>query len=234
MIFYWYVIETGWNDIYDLHIKSLNMFSSNFDKVTFVISQEHNDSETYKKFIYYTIEKLREIRKDAVFVMCFNDKTIRSEAVYFYESIAHKLDSFDNDEIVFFAHSKGLTTSYVSKQDCIQWIKEMYFFNLNDFDKIFELFKKETLCSVGIRKRHVKAFPAQRYYWHYSGTYFWMYPYRIARMIKQNHETIPQNTRMFAEGFLGSVLPDSEEYDVDIESEKCLLEEKTMMEKIYS
>lgn len=209
MIFYWYVPLCGWHKIYDLHIKNLEIYANRFDKVTFVISCDENSHNDYKTHINMTIERLKSICNDADFIKYKNDSTLR-ESYYFYNEIVNKLDSF-GDEIIFFAHNKGVATWYETESSLNDWINVMYFENLNDIESIKNLFKDTELCSVGTYKiSSSKPWSFLKYKWHYSGSYFWMCPKRIYSEIIKNNEVIPNVNRYFAEGFLGSVIDDVE------------------------
>ena len=215
MIFYWYVPSCGWYEIYDLHIKNLNIYKDRFDEVSFIISVDGVDDDGYKRNIDLTIDKLRCIFPNAKFIMYKNDKELR-ESVYFYNEIVMKLNQFDNDVIIFFAHNKGVDSWYANDR-LGTWINLMYFENLFNVDRISDYFSKESVCCAGTYTiMNLKAWNFLKYSWHYSGTFFWICPKRILNMIHANNEVIPPNGRYATEGFLGSVIPNDDKYRIAI------------------
>lgn len=235
LLFYWYVPQDGWHEIYDLHLKSLRNFAWKFDHVTFVIASDGNCGDLYGKMVSDTIDRLTEIAPSSDFVMYGNDKVLR-ESYYFRNEVALKLGTFPDDEVVFFVHNKGVASDYVPKEELYNWVTAMYFSNLSDFEKVLGLFEKETVCCIGTRKIvHAKPWAFLKYRWHYSGTFFWMAPRRIHKLIVDRHEEIPRNDRYFTEGFLGSVIPDSEDYSVGLPDKPFYTDaEKKEYDKIYA
>lgn len=215
MIFYWYVPFWGWHDIYNLHMKNLELYKDRFDEVDFIISIDNCETDLYKENIEMTIERLKSLFPDANFIMYGNDKELR-ESVYFYNEIVMKLDSFPEDEIIFFAHNKGVDSWYAGGR-LETWINLMYFENLRDADYIERCFSEKTICCAGTYTiMDLKAWDFLKYRWHYSGTFFWICPKRIGELIRKNGETIPPNGRYATEGFLGSVIPNDDRYRVAI------------------
>ena len=208
LIFYWYVASDGWHEIYDLHLKSLLMFAHKFDEVTFVIAKDDGLGNGYENLVAETVLKLYNIVPSAEFISYGNDKVLR-ESLYFRNEIALKLDSFSSDELVFFAHNKGVASTYVPKDELDKWIKAMYYINLSDFQRILGYFDNGSVCSVGTRKiSNARQWPFLKYKWHYSGTFMWFSPSRVLGMMRKNNDVVPKNDRYFTEGFLGSVVPD--------------------------
>ena len=213
LLFYWYVPEKGWNKIYDLHIDNLHIYKDSFDKVTFIISTDDIDTEDYKNNINYTVDKLKSVFSDAEFKEYRNDKKTR-ESAYFYGEVLDKLDEFPENEILFFAHNKGVDSWYAGNR-LTTWINMMYFANLHDVKKIKSYFDMETVCCAGTYTiMNLKAWNFLKYMWHYSGTFFWISPSRLSKYIKESKEKIPPIGRYSTEGLLGSILPNDDKYRI--------------------
>ena len=201
--YYWYVSPTGWNPLYDIHLYNLKLYKGVFDEVEFIISFDCGEIELSK--VEDTINKLKEIYPDAKFTAFQNNKDNR-ESQYFYNEIEKKLDEFDDDTAIFFAHNKGLGTIYVTRIDCISWINLMYYYNLRFIDLVGEALKNENVCAIGHFKMYYPHWDKCKYKWHFPGTYFWIVPSRIKKRLDAKGENIPNwFDRYSTEGFLGSI-----------------------------
>lgn len=215
LIFYWYIPEYFWHDIYDTHIEYLKKYNNVFDKITFALSLDDvNNTELIEK----TKQKLtNNVQCSKIkFLICQNDKDLR-ESKYFYEKIVSKLDCFGNDAI-FFAHNKGVSSTYVSHDELISWIKQMYDVNL-DTNNIDKFINNEDIYCCGTRKI-TNSFPewfgVHKYGWHFSGAFFWLKPYNIFEYMQKHDVALPQNQRYFTEGFLGNVFPEESKHVLTI------------------
>ena len=217
LIYYWYV-PTEWDKVYDLHLKNIKRYFPHYDfkEKLFVICYDKGDY-TVSPYVLKTVEKIRGVVPDAKFVFYDNDPVLR-EAKHFYNEIAMKLGEFDKDDVIFYAHAKGKYSDYRTPDVRDLWVDLMYFGNLYNTDKIEEFINNQenlclgTLCLDTHRWKEVGAklndeFKVQRYQWHYSGTFFWIKPYQLYEYITQNNTPIPENSRFFAECFLGNLVP---------------------------
>ena len=212
LIFYWYVPEFEWHELYDLHLKNLEYFKDCFDKKVFVLAFDDKTKGTGK--VERTMQKIHNVISDATFVMYDNDAFLR-ESLYFYNEIAKKFNKLPNDEAIFFAHNKGVSSTYYDKSNVVCWINTMYYCCLHDMELIDKYLEEPTTCSIGsLCIRHSNPFGHffQKYAWHYSGTFFWIVPHRINKVIELSNAQLPPNDRYFTEGFLGCVIPDDDRF----------------------
>jgi hypothetical protein len=209
LIFYWYVHKTGWNKVYNIHLKMLNAYSNRFDEKEFIIA---TDPDTPQENIDAVKNAIIEIIPDAIFTSYPNDKNLR-ESNYFYNEIAKKLDQME-DKWYFFAHNKGVDSWYAPGELCGFWITGMYFMNLHYIDKIKEQMDSTQACVIGTYLiRNLKAWVWLKYNWHFSGTFWWFNPKRITDALKELHTSIPyKNDRYFTESVWGTCFPDTEKY----------------------
>lgn len=213
LIFYWYINPGGWCDIYDLHINNCSFYKDVFDLVTFVVSTDDN---TNQELIDLTREKLLNVFPEAELVYFKNDKELR-ESAYFHDEVIEKLNTFNKDEALFFAHNKGVYTNYTSKEDLFDWINCMYVCNLGDITKIDDLLQKEETITIGsccVTNYNPPHFKYCKYKWHYQGSFFWFVPSRLLYYLKESKETPPPTTRYYTEIMFGSIFP--------FESEHCV------------
>lgn len=216
--YYWYVNKDGWNYIYDIHLRNLRVFKNVFDEAEFIIS--FDCGETPLEYVGDTIERLRGIFPDAKFTAYQNNKDNR-ESQYFYYEIENKLDSFDDDTAIFFAHNKGLATDYVTMVDRIAWINIMYYYNLRFIPRIDELLANEKVCAIGHFKIYYPYWTNCKYNWHFPGTYFWVVPSRLKKRIEENNvKSLDWLDRYSTEGFLGTVFSYEDEACVEMKPSK--------------
>jgi len=213
LLLYWYIPETGWEEIYNLHISNLKYYNNRFDDSEVIISV---DDDTPTEHIKNTQDRILECLPNASFTMYKNDP-IQREAKYFREEFALKMDQLDTDTAYFFVHNKGVSSRYVSQPVLECWINFMYFANLYNIQAIDEILRNPEVCSIGtFTVKDFKPFAFLKYRWHYSGTFFWIVPSRLYEHIVSTNEQIPYGDRYFAEGFLGSVIPYNSGKDVHL------------------
>jgi hypothetical protein len=201
--YYWYVSPNGWNEIYDIHLYNLGLYKNSFDETEFIIS--FDCGETDLSNVEETINKIRKIFPDAKFTAYQNDKENR-ESKYFYYEIENKLGQFDDDTAIFFAHNKGLSTTYVTRVDCVSWINLMYYYNLRFMPLVEEALKDENVCAVGHFKMYYPHWDKCKYNWHFPGTFFWMVPSRIKKRLDSEGKGVPTwFDRYSTEGFFGTI-----------------------------
>lgn len=233
LIFFWYIPSFEWHNIYDLHLKNLSYYHVVFDKKTFILATDEIEIDKINR----TKEKILKVVPDAEFISYGNDKQLR-ESLFFYNEIALKLNTFNDNEALFFAHNKGVSSNYVSKDDLNYWINMMYYCNLNNMNIVDNYLNNGETYSIGTlcyKKWNPWASYPVKYKWHYSGTFFWIIPSRINKYIIDNKITIPKNNRYFTEAFLGNIISDNEKYaKVIFEDRKCGEGIKAYFERTFS
>lgn len=205
LIFYWYVPPIFWYPIYGVHLKNLLLYRDRFDEIKFFVAHDDNDEAADRM-----ITTLRYILPGAECIKIANDKDARESAL-FYTEIVNKLDQYDENTAIFFAHNKGAYTLYVSERDVFNWVNGMYFLDLIDTDAINELLEDENTCCIGSGK--IESRPPCfgnmcKYRWHFSGTFFWLVPSRIKKYLDEHKVNFPAKPgRWDTEGFLGEIFP---------------------------
>lgn len=89
-----------------------------------------------------------------------------------FELMLKEIYSLDPSEITFYAHTKGVSPHHVCNNKVLNiikvWRNLMYYFALNDFNKIDYILSDFDFCGIFWYKptRAVRA-------WHFTGTFFW-------------------------------------------------------------
>ena len=223
LLFYWYVPETYWHPVFDLHLKNLARYKNIFDYIVFIISHDGNLDAAYK-----TVESIEFFIPNAKFSFMINDKESQ-ESKFFCDEFIPELGSVPENLAVFYGHNKGVNTTYVSVSERNDWINALYFFNLYDQDKIDSLLSDEDVCAIGTGKIDNYAPPAFEkwltYKWMFSGTFFWIVPHRLDEYIKKNNIEIKTTVgKYYIEGFLGTIFPDNAKEVRQIGANKVLTE----------
>jgi len=207
LLYYWFVPDFCWCHLYNIHLKNISMYKNRFDEIRFVIAS-NGDSEN----VELTVDRLKSVVPEAEFSFYGNDKELR-ESNYFYNEVVAKLSDFSKDELIFFAHNKGVASWYVDKDSLIYWIDFMYWANLYDISFLSSFYDNIELCTAGTYfTDDYKYWSFMKYGWHYSGTYFWFSPNRVLKHIEKFNENVPGNSRYFTEGFFGSVIENDDKY----------------------
>ena len=179
-----------------MHLKNLSLYKDVFDEVYFVFSY---DDDTNFSFVLYSIVKVHNVIPNMKF-KTFKNNEMFGESLYFYNEIATKLDNFDKNDVLFFAHNDF-------SENLQYWINIMYFANLYNIDRINNYANDDDVLCMGTFLTLGKYFDFMEYGWHYSGTFFWFKPYLMQKSINERNKEIPQNERYFTEAFFGSVIP---------------------------
>ena len=208
LLFYWYVRDDGWHDLYDFHLRNLEAYKDVFTKAIFIIS---HDDDTPQEYINTIVCKLNKIYPDAEIIYWKNDKVTR-ESKYVHDEIALKFQ-YMPDEWYFWGHCKGIDSNYVTKDYCYKWVAGMYFMNLYDIASIEKSMSLPDTCVIGTYLRtQCNAMYGSRYNWHYSGTFWWFNPKRIYRIMKQYDNHIPPVDRYISEALFGFIIPNEDRY----------------------
>ena len=219
-IYYWYVSDF-WCDLYDIHLESIRYYlpKCNFDEIVFAISYD----DIKNKNITKVVNLLKDISPNANFIYVKNDSFLR-ESLFFYNEIYKKLETYNENDSIFFGHCKGANSNYLTKYNLLHWINFLYFGTLfykerieealNDKDTLFagSLIIPEYQYHNGLNYR----FFEQNNKWYYNGTFYWLKPKKIYDYIQRNSIIIPECNRFFDETFPGNVCPNNKVYNKDI------------------
>lgn len=218
LMFYWYIPDFFWHEIYDLHLRKLSQYYHVFDKMTFVLSID--DTENIE-LIEKTKDKINAALQnvDIEYVIYQNDKQ-HQESAYVYNEIVMKFDSFDN-ELLFFAHAKGVNTNYVQPAILVDWIEFMYDENLNK-QNIYKFENDGEKYCMGTLKQYkntsnIPNLHFQLSDWHFPGTFYWLRPNKIYEYINENNIVLSQQEdRYFSEIFLGIIFRSSSKHILEL------------------
>lgn len=220
LVFHFFITK-DWreNKVYDLHFKCLKFYKECWDEVYFALSTE-DASDT---------ESLMEV-KEKLFKIFSDTKKVEFEIIQnsLYGEVPtfkkEVIDRFGQDDLVFFAHTKGVTDIKKNwlPEDIYKFVCCLYYFTLNDAlrkgeepDLITRYLEIETdFLSFGAfmtqftYEKHIK----NKYEWYYAGTFFWINSKRLEQYITLNKIELPKVTdRYYAENFLGHIFPINEE-----------------------
>lgn len=105
------------------------------------------------------------------FIYCENSPHLRETGSFL--QLLKKVESTNEDEITFYAHTKGVSRTKEKLIDAVLlWTECLYKYNLSDVDLVEELLTRYPMCGVFKRFGQFPHFPRQSK-WHYSGTFFW-------------------------------------------------------------
>ena len=206
LVFYWYVPSFFWHEVYDLHLKNLALYKDVFDYILFAISVDENSCDVDE-----TINRIKSVVPNANFVVVENNKEQR-ESKFFYDSIISSIGSATQEGAIFFAHNKGVESTYMPNDERDRWINTMYYFNLRNQGKIDEMLSDEKTIVIGTAKivNYTSiGFAWCEHKWHYTGTFYWIVPNRLNKWLADNSIVpMPVNGRYYAEGFWGTLFND--------------------------
>jgi len=205
LVYYFWLPDNGFNEMYDLHFKCLEKFSNIFNESIFFIAVDDiNNKETLK--VAADIEnKLINIGffKNVTFNIIENNKTLR-EAKVFKEEISDKLINLDG--LTFFAHTKGISTYNVNVENNKAWVAAMYYFNLKFIEEVKYYLCQCMFNSYGFFRCFDKEFDHIKNRWMYCGSFMWLNCQKIHHYINSQNITVPElYDRGFAEDFVGNV-----------------------------
>lgn len=183
-----------------LHLILLSKFIHIFNDIDLILLIDDNtDIDSLKNLI---IEYLQ--RNDINFIIRQNNSFYR-EGIVYKEFIIDKLNEFKDNELVFFAHTKGVTNelNINNVKLTVTWITLMYFLNLyyGDFD--VELISNNNVC-YGTLYNYDDS-NLTKYHWQYTGSFQWINPKRLYEKI-ENKDLIYRDydIKIIAEQFLGN------------------------------
>ena len=185
------------NSCWPWHFKKLEEYRHIFNgkKVVVIATDKHTDDA----------KKVRAQARflDPTFVEVKNDPDLW-EVPAFHRNLSI-FESLNSDELLFYAHAKGVRRSTVP--ECIMaWSECMYTLNLSNAELIDKI------------SRSYKAIGAFRHgdhgiggnWWHYSGTFFWL---RHDALFSAQWKT-PGTDRFGVETFPGRIMQLNESFDL--------------------
>lgn len=189
--------------LYNFHFYCLKKLSDVFDTMQFVLCvDDENDIELiraaeerllkmhYTGKIIFDIVKNSDLRESETFKRCVVDK-------------------LQDNELVFFAHSKGLTNlNKCNIANIYKWVGGMYYFNLGIkyFEEAISDLLNTKAISYGTFPQLDENNLTNKYHWFYIGTFFWINTGKLYNYIKQNNIELPTlSDRFYSEEFLGNI-----------------------------
>jgi len=206
LLFYWYIPSNGiYAKSYDFHLYCLNKYKDRFNNETFILSI---DDLSRTDLINEAKERLKIIFPNAEFQILQNNPNIRESSTVYH--LLKDLEKYNGN--IFFGHSKGASNNQIG--ELYEWIYSLYYFNLNDIDLVDN--KLNSHLSVGTLKKifdfksfaifNQLDFDINKYFWHYSGTFFWINPVKLNKFLKDNNIEIDKRVhRWYSETVLGNL-----------------------------
>lgn len=206
LVFNFYVfpnwLEGEVGKINKIHIGCLQEYAHIFDEIVFVVTMDDTDN----------IELINDVKEKIIKLFTKGQITIRieknsklREAVTFYKEVAERLGK---DDLVFFAHNKGITNiNKDNKESIYYWIYGLYFYSLNFMDDVERVLIGDNGISYG-------AFPCQcnlneciKYKWMYSGNFYWLNSKKVKNYMSNINMILPPlDNRMYGEQFIGNIV----------------------------
>lgn len=210
MIFSYYVLNEV-TEIHKLHLNLIRIFGPQFNNIDFILNIDDPNNNELIEYTKNTILELTNLT-NINFIVCKNNPEIR-EGNSYIKYFIDRLNEFSENELIFFGHTKGLTSKIddanVDIENIKEWIKIMYWENLyylNYVDQ--ELIEHDNICFGSIycydKSNYVK------YHWQYTGSFYWVNPQRLLKILNDNNfnynnYTI-QQCRNIAEELLGNYI----------------------------
>lgn len=178
LIFHFFITK-GWkkDNAYKIHFRCLEYFRDVFDDVSFFLATEEKGMDN----------DIREVEAKLLGVF-FNKgitfkiipNTYLNESETFYNEIINS--DKHKDELVFFAHTKGISNKSYSKENIYNWILILYYYNLNFIDDVYKALQREPGIFYGTLKvpdntDANNGEKKKRYM--YAGTFYWMNASRL-------------------------------------------------------
>lgn len=187
MIYSYYVL----NEVTEIHLYHLNLMKilcNEFHNIDMILNV---DDINNIELIENTKNKILEITKlnNINFIVCQNNSELR-EGYAYIKYFIDRLSTFDENELVFFGHTKGLTSNIdginIDINNTKEWIKLMYWENLHNFNYVDqELIENNNVCFGSIycydQSNYVK------YHWQYTGSFYWVHPQRLLKILNDNN-----------------------------------------------
>lgn len=248
-IIYAYYVKNEFNDLYKYHLKNFNnMLNANkynenyFSDINFylLIDDTNNEeliNETKKNILSYINNNY------TIYFHIVQNNPIYREGIIYKTEVIDKLDQYDENQLILFMHTKGVTNELNNKYywNTVDWITAMYFYNLCNINFIYEKFYNEDIITFGTIYNYDDS-SLTKYKWQYTGSFHWIYPYRFMKYIQKNNinykdikDRYSFNTtiKCCAEAFVGDNIETKYAgfYDDDLFNKQCshfLCEDSTL------
>ena len=207
LVFYFYITDDCLErKINQIHMQCLKHYASEFDEILFCLSiDDRTNTELIRKIEGYLISEIK--CNGNISFKIYNNTNLR-EAIAFKNEIA---DHIGDDDLVFFAHNKGVTNESTYDRDNIyKWVSAMYYYSLNFMDEVERRLIAEVPLSYGpcLTVNEGTELSMAKYDWWYIGTFFWINSKKLKIYMDKWHIEIPDiSNRFYAEDFLGSIYP---------------------------
>ncbi|MBP5456562.1 MAG: hypothetical protein J6Y37_08685 [Paludibacteraceae bacterium] len=205
LIYSFYISEPTYHlKINDIHFRCLERYKDSFDcvDITFILE----DRVTCMVYAMQAQHKFLDIfaGKDIQFSLIDNNEF--RESYVFYHKVATKLD---DNELVFFAHNKGVSNigTYDERQ-IYTWVCGMYYYSLNFMDEVNYKLVGRKFYSYGsfLTKNYEPEHP-NKYGWYYIGTFFWINCVKLRYYMYSQGIKVPEmGDRFYDEEFLGNII----------------------------
>lgn len=226
LIYHLYVgedIET--NICYKIHHECLKYFINLFDKVRFTISVDDlSDTTLIKKGVEWILNL--GFTKEIEITTSLNSQF--RESITFYEKVLNN----DNDELIFFFHSKGTTNfkdERKSKDSVFMWICGIYFYNLSEYFSAYNtlIITNKTMCGPFLLTPNEEITMGERYYQFYAGAGYWINNVSLKNLIKSKRvKEIKLCNKFLAETYPGVILSTNMDYGLECIDNMMILQEK--------
>ena len=203
LVYYFYIPNDEFNEMYELHFKCLEQYSNLFDESTFFIAIDDFDADKVR----YVENRLINcgFNKNVKFNVIPNNESLR-EAKILKEEIVDKMR--DLDGLTFFAHTKGVSTYTINPESNKIWVAAMYYFNLNYVEDVKKYLYEYHNNSYGFFRCFDSEFYQIKNRWMYCGTFMWLNCPKIHHYIETQNVVVPELfDKYFAEEFIGNVTP---------------------------
>ena len=213
LIYHLYVgedIET--NICYKIHQECLKFFIYLFDKVKFTISV---DDISNTELIQKGIEWIMKIGITCEMEISTASNDYFRESKTFYEKVLKN----DNDELIFFFHSKGTTnfTDITKSIDSVfTWICGIYYYSLStDYDAV-KVLENTYKTMYGPFLLTPPLTGGGNFYQFYAGGGYWINNKSLKNLLKTEIiQNLELSNRYFAEKYPGMVLSTYEDYGLE-------------------
>lgn len=212
LIFSYYIIKDQLdNIIYKYHLICINQCINIFDYIDFYLCIDNiNDLETIEYVKQFILNNLSNNHVNINFVIIQNDSTYREGNVYYNQLILRIKEYADNNELVLFTHTKGLTN--YNLENSINWICLIYYYCLYQF-----WYAKYCMIDPSINKisygplYHYSLRNLSKYKWMYTGGTSWLNTKHFYNYVNENNLELfnyskESNIRVAAEEYLPNML----------------------------
>ena len=215
-IIFAYYVTNEFSSIHKWHLINFNNMLSNesmyeYDITIYLLVNDINNeqliNETKNNILSYINNKFY-----IKFEIIQNNKTYR-EGIIYKNEIIDKLDKYDQNDLILFLHTKGVSNNINLENfdNTLNWISIMYYFNIIDLHIILDKFYNEDIITYGTLYNYDDS-SLTKYKWQYTGSFHWIYPYRLLNYFKENNieyneiknkYKLGNNIRLCAEAFVG-------------------------------